>query len=57
MGRPSPTSSTVTEMKFPLIGLTVGLILSGLLGFAAFRDSCSNPDFASYGGTNTCEVK
>ncbi len=37
-------------MKAPLIGFTIGVTLSALLGFTTAREMAStNPDFASYG--------
>ena len=33
---------------------TLCIVAAG--GFLSRRDSCSNPDFASYGGSTTCET-
>lgn len=40
-------------MKGPLIGCAVGIAISALLGFTAFRDSTANPNYANYGCVRT----
>lgn len=40
-------------MKAPLIGCAVGIAISALFGFTAFRDSSANPDYVNYGCVRT----
>ena len=35
------------------VAVTLGILAAGT--FLTHRDSCSNPDFASYGGVTTCK--
>jgi hypothetical protein len=39
-----------------LISLAVAATLISGFAFITNRDSCSNPDFASYGNVNTCKT-
>lgn len=36
------------------VAATLGILAAG--AFLSQRDSCSNPDFASYGGVTTCKT-